>query len=116
VYFTKMLEQLGSTDAVNRKARLGDGGPIAQIVARGDAELGLQQIPELLAYPGVDYVGPLPGPLQFYTRLAAGIPVSNTQTDAAQTLLKFLASPPAGSGMEAKGVGAGWGGGEAGGM
>ena len=104
VYFAKMLEQLGITDAVNKKARLGDGGPIAQIVARGDAELGLQQIPELLAYPGVDYVGPLPGPLQFYTRLAAGIPVSNTQTDAAQALLKFLASPPAASVMHAKGL------------
>lgn len=103
-YFAKMLEQLGITDAVNQKARLGEGGPIAQIVARGDAELGIQQIPELLAYSGVDYVGPLPGPLQFFTRLAAGIPANGTQTDAAQALLKFLASPPAVSVMKAKGM------------
>jgi molybdate transport system substrate-binding protein len=106
-YFAKMLEQLGITDAVNKKARLGEGGPIAQIVARGDAELGIQQIPELLAYPGVDYVGPLPGSLQFFTRLAAGIAANSRQPEAAQILLKFLASPPAVSVMQAKGMEAG---------
>jgi molybdate transport system substrate-binding protein len=103
-YFSRMLEQLGITDVVSKKAKLGDGGPIAQIVARGEAEFGIQQIPELLAYPGVDYVGPLPGPLQLFTRLAAGIPANGAQTDAARALLEFLGSPPAVSVMQAKGL------------
>jgi molybdate transport system substrate-binding protein len=104
VYFTRMLDQLGIADAVNSKAKFGEGGPIAQIVARGDAEFGIQQIPELLAYAGVDYVGPLPGSLQFYTRLAAGISAASRQSEAAKALLTFLASPPAIAVMKAKGM------------
>ena len=105
VYFAKLLTQLGITDDINRKAKFGDGGPVALIVARGDAELGMQPIPELLAHSDVvDFVGPLPSALQSYNHLTAGIPASGKQPEAARTLLKFLATPAAQAVMKAKGM------------
>jgi molybdate transport system substrate-binding protein len=104
IYFAKMLEQLGIADEVNKKAKYGQGGPVAAIVARGEAELGMQQIPELINFPGVDYVGPLPGNLQFFTVLAAGIPVNGKQADAAGALIRFFVTPAAIAAMKKNGM------------
>ncbi len=105
VYFAKLLTQLGITDEINKKAKFGDGGPIALIVAQGDAEIGMQPIPELLAHSDVaDFVGPLPTALQSYNHLTAGIPASSKEPDAARALLKFLATPAAQAVIKAKGM------------
>jgi molybdate transport system substrate-binding protein len=105
VYFVKLLAQLGITDAINKKAKFGDGGPIALIVAKGDAEIGMQPVPELLSHAGeVDFVGPLPTALQSYNHLAAGIPSKSKQPDVARALIAFLGSPPALAIMKAKGL------------
>jgi molybdate transport system substrate-binding protein len=105
VYFAKLLTQLGITDEINKKAKFGDGGPIALIVAKGDAEIGMQPIPELLAHSEVaDFVGPLPTALQSYNHLTAGIPASSKEPDAARALLKFLATPAAQAVIKAKGM------------
>ncbi len=105
VYFAKLLTQLGITDEINKKAKFGDGGPIALIVAKGDAEIGMQPIPELLAHSDVaDFVGPLPTALQSYNHLTAGIPASSKEPDAARALLKFLATPAAQAVIKAKGM------------
>ena len=105
VYFAKLLTQLGITDEINKKAKFGDGGPIALIVAKGDAELGMQPIPELLAHSDVtDFVGPLPAALQSYNHLTAGIPANGKQPEAARALIKFLATPAAQAVMKAKGL------------
>jgi molybdate transport system substrate-binding protein len=105
VYFAKLLTQLGIADEINRKAKFGDGGPIALIVAKGDAELGMQPVPELLMYSDkVDFVGALPAAVQSYNHLTAGIPASSKQPDAARALIKFLATPAAQAVMKAKGL------------
>ena len=105
VYFAKLLTQLGITDEINKKAKFGDGGPVALIVAKGDAELEMQPIPELLAHSDVtDFVGPLPAALQSYNHLTAGIPANGTQPEAARALIKFLATPAAQAVMKAKGL------------
>jgi molybdate transport system substrate-binding protein len=105
VYFAKLLTQLGITDEINKKARFGDGGPVALIVAKGDAELGMQPIPELLAHSdATDFVGPLPAALQSYNHLTAGIPANGKQPEAARALIKFLATPAAQAVMKAKGL------------
>ena len=105
VYFAKLLAQLGITDEINKKAKFGDGGPIALIVAKGDAEIGMQPIPELLAHSDVvDFVGPLPAALQSYNHLTAGIPSNSKQPEAARALIKFLATPAAQAVMKAKGL------------
>jgi len=105
VYFAKLLAQLGITDEINKKAKFGDGGPVALIVANGDAEMGMQPIPELLAHSDVaDFVGPLPAALQSYNHLTAGIPASSKEPDAARALLKFLATSAAQAVIKAKGM------------
>jgi len=105
VYFAKLLAQLNIADEINKKAKFGDGGPIALIVASGDAEIGMQPVPELLMYSDkVDFVGALPAAVQSYNHLTAGIPANSKQPDAARVLLKFLAAPAAQGAMKAKGL------------
>ena len=105
VYFAKLLTQLGITDEINKKAKFGEGGPIAVIVGKGEAEIGMQPIPELLAHSDVaDFVAPLPAALQSYNHLTAGIPSNGKQPEAARALLKFLSTPAAQAIMKAKGL------------
>jgi molybdate transport system substrate-binding protein len=69
--------------------------PVASVVAKGDYEVGLQQVSELLPIPGVTYVGKIPEDVQSVTRFAAGIPVNAEHPAQARALLQFLASPQA---------------------
>jgi molybdate transport system substrate-binding protein len=67
--------------------------PVAEQVAKGDYEVGLQQVAELLPVPGVTYVGKIPEDVQSVTRFAAGIPVNAEHPEQAKALLQYLASP-----------------------
>jgi molybdate transport system substrate-binding protein len=69
--------------------------PVGAVVARGDAEIGFQQISELLPVPGIDYVGPLPPEVQKVTVFSAGVATGSRAPDAARALIQFLASPSA---------------------
>jgi molybdate transport system substrate-binding protein len=69
--------------------------PVASVVAKGDYEVGLQQVAELLPVPGVTYVGKIPEDVQSVTRFAAGIPVNAEHPAEAKALLQFLAAPEA---------------------
>ncbi|CRM55597.1 substrate-binding domain-containing protein [Pseudomonas sp. 52 E 6] len=69
--------------------------PVAEQVAKGDYEVGLQQVAELLPVPGVTYVGKIPEDVQSVTRFAAGIPVNAEHPAQAKALLQFLSSPQA---------------------
>ncbi|HUZ75894.1 MAG TPA: substrate-binding domain-containing protein [Stellaceae bacterium] len=95
LHFVSVLRRLGLEAAVTAKARTRPGGLIAELVARGEAALAVQQIGELLAVPGVDYVGPLPPPLQEYTVFAAGIGTASQDQAAARGLIAALAAPDA---------------------
>ena len=77
------------------KSRRVVGEPVGVALARGDAEIGFQQISELRAVPGIDYVGPLPDEVQKVTVFSAGIATRAQHPDAARALLRFLASPGA---------------------
>jgi molybdate transport system substrate-binding protein len=92
---TEMFAKLGIADEMKDKAKKIPADPVAGVVARGDAELGLQQISELLPVPGVDLVGPLPPELQKVTLYAAGIATVSKEPEAGRALIKFLASPAA---------------------
>lgn len=72
-------------------------------VARGDVEIGFNQISEILIAPGVDLVGPLPAAIQNYTLFSTGIVASSKQVDAAKSFISFIASPDAAAAMKAKG-------------
>ena len=77
------------------KARMIPATPVGEIVAKGEAEIGLQQISRAEAGCGIDIVGPLPEPLQKITVFSAGIATASKEPDAGKALISFLASPDA---------------------
>src|SRR4051812_41887614 len=102
---TEMFQKLGIADAMKDKARGIPAEPVGGVVARGEAELGFQQISELKPVAGIDIVGQLPGDLQKITVFSAGIAVGSKEPEAGKALIGFLASPAArgaiiNSGME----------------
>ena len=88
-----LFPRLGIEAEIQQKCQRIPSGPVGVAVARGDAEIGFQQISELLPVPGIDYVGPLPPEAQKVTIFSAGIAVGARQPDAARALIKYLASP-----------------------
>src|SRR5207244_11647217 len=91
---TEMFGKLGIADEMKDKARKIPATPVGEIVARGDAEIGFQQMSELKPVEGIDIVGPLPDELQKITIFSAGIATVPEEEDAGNALIKFLASPP----------------------
>ena len=96
-YLTKELYQrLGIADQVMSKSRLiGGGERVGAVIARGEAELGFQQMSELMPVPGVAHVTPLPPEVQKVSVFSAGIAKSTTDAATAQAVIKFLGSPAA---------------------
>lgn len=102
---TDMFEKLGIAEAMKDRARKLPATPVGEIVAKGEAEIGFQQISELKPVAGIDIVGPLPNELQKITVFSAGIASASKEPDAGRALIQFLASPEAraeliGSGLE----------------
>jgi molybdate transport system substrate-binding protein len=96
VYFaTEMVQRLGIADEVLPKSRRILSERVAAVVARGEAEIGFQQVSEILGIPGADYVGPLPEALQRVTAFSAGLAAGMEQPEAARQLIAFLRSPAA---------------------
>jgi molybdate transport system substrate-binding protein len=96
-YLTTVLYQrLGIADQVSSKSRLiGGGERVGAVVARGEVQIGFQQISELLPVPGIDHVTPLPPEVQKVSVFSAGVALSTKDSDAAHALVRFLASPEA---------------------
>jgi molybdate transport system substrate-binding protein len=92
---TEMFDKLGITAEMKDKAKKIPATPVAEIVAKGEAEVGLQQISELKAVSGVDIVGPLPESLQKVTVFSAGVATGSKQPEAGKALINFLASAAA---------------------
>jgi molybdate transport system substrate-binding protein len=92
---TEMFQKLGIAEEMKDKARKIPATPVGEIVARGDAEIGFQQISELKPVGGIDIIGPLPDELQKITVFSAGIAAVSREPDAGKALIKFLASPEA---------------------
>src|SRR4051794_17809752 len=86
------------------RRRSKQGGYVAELIANGEAELGLHQISEILPVKGVKLVGPLPAEVQNYTSYAAAVTTSAKQPDAAQALIKLLTGPAADSVLKARGM------------
>ena len=96
---TTLFKQLGVADQVAGKSRKvrgpPSGEPVAAVVARGEVEIGFQQVSELLHVPGVTFVGALPAELQPGFTFAGAITTAARQPAAALALLRFLSSPEA---------------------
>ena len=92
---TELFKKLGIAEQMKDKAKQIPAEPVAGVVARGDAEIGFQQISEMLPVAGVDIVGPLPPELQQITIFSAGIASVSKEPEAGKALISFLASPAA---------------------
>jgi molybdate transport system substrate-binding protein len=90
VHFMSLLERLGIADAVTAKAKLGDGGAVAEFVARGEAEIAIQQLCEHMLVAGVDVVGPLPDELNKTTTFTVGVTQTAAAPDEAAALILLL--------------------------
>ena len=93
IYFPTVLVRLGIADVMKAKIVIPDPGtPIGEVVAKGDAEIGIQQISELLPVAGIEIVGPLPAALQKITTFSAGVLTAAKAPDVAAALVKFVAA------------------------
>jgi len=103
IHFAEVIDRLGIGPQVRAKARTQPGGLVAELVVAGEAELAVQQIPELLAVPGVDLVGPLPAEVQKIGVTAGGVFAAAPAREPALALLAFLRSAPAAAVFRARG-------------
>ena len=101
---TELFQRLGIADQVLSKSRRIEGERVGAVVARGDAEIGFQQISELLPIPGIDYVGPLPPEVQRTSVFSAGVAAGSRNANAARTLIRCLASPDAAGAVTKSGL------------
>lgn len=95
-YLVELFQRMGISEEIKAKSKqVPSEIPVGAIIARGEAEIGFQQVSELIAFPGVDFVGPLPAEIQRYTAYFAAVPASAREVDAAKALIKFLSFPNA---------------------
>jgi molybdate transport system substrate-binding protein len=95
-HLVRLFERWGIADAIApRIVQASPGIPVGTLVARGDVELGFQQLSELMHLPGIDVIGPLPPEIQAETVFSAAVCTASSCPAAAKTLLSFLASSEA---------------------
>ena len=95
-HLARLLERWGIADVVApRLVQAPPGVPVGALVARGDADLGFQQLSELMDVPGLDVVGALPPEIQEVTVFAGAVCSASTRREDAAALLAYLASPDA---------------------
>jgi molybdate transport system substrate-binding protein len=94
VYMSGLFERMGIAAEVKPKLKVPpSGAQIAELVAKGDIELGFQQVSEIVHVKGADFVGPLPAEIQRITVFAGAVHTASQEPDAARELLVFLAAP-----------------------
>ena len=103
VYFAKVLDRLGIAEQMQPKTVLVPGPQAAEVVAKGEAELGISAASEVVPVAGAQLVGPLPGELASATYFAAGLGVGTKMPEEAKSLIRFLTGPAAATVFKAKG-------------
>jgi molybdate transport system substrate-binding protein len=83
---------------------VGGGAPAGVLVAKGEAQLGINQIAELMSVPGIEFLAPLPPALTNKVVMAAAVLTAAKEPDAAAAWIKFLGSPAAGEALKAHGM------------
>jgi len=105
IYFAKLLERLGIADEINAKTKFPPpAGLSGDFLLTGDADLAVQQKPELLQVPGIEILGTLPGDLHMVTVFVAGVETSSSQAGIAKSLIDFLHAGSATEVFRAKGL------------
>jgi len=105
VYLVVLFHRMGIAESVRPKLKQTPlGVAVGELIARGDAEIGFQQVSELIHFPGIDFVGPLPPDIQQITVFSIARPTGAANADAAAALVKFLTSPSSAAVMRKNGL------------
>jgi len=95
IYLAGLIERLGIADEIKSKVTRPETDVVSELVAKGEVELGLVVITQILTTAGVDFVGPLPPEIQSYVMFTAGVSANSKEPDPAKHLIQFLTSPRA---------------------
>jgi molybdate transport system substrate-binding protein len=104
VHFAHVVDQLGIGEQLKSKTILVPGAQAAEVVAKGEAEIGIGQTSEIVPVSGAQLVGPLPGEFAKVTEFTAGIGANSKAAEAAKSFILFLKSPAAAPVFESKGL------------
>ena len=107
VHIAKVFADLGIAEQMQAKAKYGAGGAgglAGLVVLRGEADIGIQQMAELMAVEGIDVVGPLPAEIQMVTPFVAAIPANASHAEAGRAVIAFLTTPEAKRVLKEKGL------------
>jgi molybdate transport system substrate-binding protein len=104
IYLSGLFQRMGIAEQIKAKVKQVQGEPAGAVVARGEAEIGFQQMSELLPVEGIDLIGPLPPDVQQITVFSAGLHARAKEPDAAGALIKFLKAPAAAPVIRKKGM------------
>jgi len=100
----QLIERLGLTEALRSKSVVPDADIVSELVAKGEVELGMVVITQILTTPGVELVGPLPPEIQSYVVFTGAVGTSSKALDAAKQLMKFLTGATAAPAIRAQGM------------
>jgi molybdate transport system substrate-binding protein len=95
IHLAALMDHLGIADAIAPKVTRPDTDIVSELVAKGEIELGMVVITQIMTTPGVELVGPLPAEIQSYVTFTAGVSANAKASDAARQLLRFLQGPNA---------------------
>ena len=96
VYLQSLFEKMGIASEIKAKAKVTPPGvPVASVIRSGDAEIGFQQVSELIHEAGIDFIGPIPADVQNITVFSSGVPTGSKAQTEAKALQKFLTAPAA---------------------
>lgn len=102
---TSMFQRLGIADQIKDKLKQTPTGVfVGTLLANGEADIGFQQVSELLSFAGIDYLGPLPAAVQQYTTFSGGIQSGAKEPDAARAWLRFITAPAAAPAYRKRGM------------
>ena len=104
IYIDSLVERLGIAGAIKSKVVRPESDIVSELVAKGEVELGLVVITQILTTPGVELVGPLPPEIQSYVMFTAGVSTNSKEQEASSQLIQFLTSPRAISVIKAQGM------------
>ena len=105
VSFNETLEKLGIAEAMKPKIKIAQGGRGAmELLAKGEVDIGLTFISEIITEPGVEVVGPLPRDISTPTALVGFVSAHSKEPEAAKALLRYLSSPEAAAVYKERGM------------
>ena len=104
LYLESLLQRLGVADAIASKVVRPESDIVSEMVAKGDVELGMTVITQIVTTRGVELVGPLPADVQSYVTFVAGVGAGSRVANAARQLIEFLTGPAAATVMRAQGM------------